>query len=172
MPNVRKYTKELLAPAVAQSVSIMEVMRRVGVRTWTGGSHNLIADRIREYGLDVSHFTGQGTNRGESHKGGAEKLPWRKVLVKNRVGRREHRFRLERAMIESGIPHVCALCGMEPVWSGKPLVFDIDHKNGDRLDNRRCNVRFLCPNCHSQTPTNGFGNTRICPGGGMVDTPS
>ncbi|MFD3863927.1 hypothetical protein ACFWUT_10345 [Streptomyces cyaneofuscatus] len=25
--------------------------------------------------------------------------------------------------------------------------------NGDRLDNRRENLRYLCPSCHSQTQT-------------------
>ena len=29
----------------------------------------------------------------------------------------------------------------------------IDHANGDGSDNRIENLRYLCPNCHSQTPT-------------------
>nr|WP_233435863.1 MULTISPECIES: HNH endonuclease [Streptomyces] len=38
------------------------------------------------------------------------------------------------------------------------LVLEIDHINGDRLDNRRENLRYLCPSCHSQTQT--FSNRR------------
>ena len=43
-------------------------------------------------------------------------------------------------------------------WRGKRLVLHVDHVNGINNDNRLPNLRFLCPNCHSQTPT--FGNRR------------
>lgn len=168
VPFKTKYTRELLAPLVGKSVSVAEVMRRIGMKKWTGGSHNLIQDRIRHYGLDTSHFTGSAWNH-KQVPGSPRKLIWREVLVLNRVGRKEHRFRLERAMLESGISHVCAICSMKPVWKRKPLVFAIDHINGDHLDNRPHNVRFLCPNCHSQTPTYGSHNASRSDGGTSVD---
>ena len=33
------------------------------------------------------------------------------------------------------------------------LVLHLDHINGKKFDHRLENLRFLCPNCHSQTPT-------------------
>ena len=52
-------------------------------------------------------------------------------------------------------------------WNGKPLVFDMDHIDGNSDNNLRENVRAVCPNCHSQTPTfkaknvrNGIKSTR------------
>ncbi|HET6908430.1 MAG TPA: HNH endonuclease [Mycobacteriales bacterium] len=50
-------------------------------------------------------------------------------------------------------PEVCALCGCDGSWNGRPLRLVIDHVNGDWLDNRIENLRFLCPNCHAQTST-------------------
>jgi hypothetical protein len=48
----------------------------------------------------------------------------------------------------------CSLFSIEnPVWAGQIIVLHLDHINGVRNDNRIENLRFLCPNCHSQTET-------------------
>jgi hypothetical protein len=47
----------------------------------------------------------------------------------------------------------CAICGMEPAWRGAPLIFVLDHIDGDATNHRRANVRMACPNCDSQLPT-------------------
>ena len=46
----------------------------------------------------------------------------------------------------------CLICGINE-WLGKPLILEFDHINGDHYDNAKHNVRYLCANCHSQTPT-------------------
>jgi hypothetical protein len=154
-----KYTKELLEPIVRESKSFAEVLRRLGVR-WNGGTQANLVRRIKLHELDTSHFLGQKRNRGVEHKGGNQKLHWAEILVidRRKINRKERVFRLREAMIESGIPYVCGTCGAPPEWMGKPLVLQIDHKNGNNLDNRPNNVRFGCPNCHSQTETFGAKN--------------
>lgn len=44
-------------------------------------------------------------------------------------------------------------CNIHSTWNEEPLVLDLDHTNGNSYDNRLENLRFLCPNCHSQTKT-------------------
>jgi hypothetical protein len=46
----------------------------------------------------------------------------------------------------------CEECGINE-WNGKPIVCELDHVNGNPEDHRLENLRVLCPNCHSQTPT-------------------
>ena len=49
--------------------------------------------------------------------------------------------------------HLCALCACPQRWQGQPLVFVLDHVEGDAENNRRENLRMVCPNCDSQLPT-------------------
>ena len=66
-------------------------------------------------------------------------------------------------MLRLGREHKCEICNQEPIWQNITLRLQIDHINGDRYDNRLENLRILCPNCHTQTPTYGFKGGRRRP---------
>lgn len=51
----------------------------------------------------------------------------------------------------------CEECGIES-WNAKPISFDLHHINGINDDHRLENLKILCPNCHSQTPSYKGGN--------------
>lgn len=146
-----KYTTETLAKAVADSFSIAAVLRELGIPL-AGGSQSHIKRRIINAGIDISHFTGQGHMKG---KQAAKRLAPEDILVLEEANKwKTKTVHLRRALLDIGRLHICEGCGIGSEYNGKPIVLEIDHINGRNYDNRAPNLRFLCPNCHSQQ-TNG-----------------
>ena len=46
----------------------------------------------------------------------------------------------------------CSFCKLDK-WFGHPITLEVDHEDGNNKNNARENLRALCPNCHSLTPT-------------------
>lgn len=151
----------MLTPIVKDCTSYAQVIRKLGLKI-SGGSQAFVKDKVILFGIDTTHFKGQGWSKGltiatsQSVKEQSNKirLSPKTVLRKNThyKGRT-----LRTAMLSVGIIYRCSECGRNPIWNGKPLKLHTDHINGNRRDNRRQNLRFLCPNCHQQTPTWGNG---------------
>jgi hypothetical protein len=53
----------------------------------------------------------------------------------------------------------CERCKINE-WDGEKLVLQVDHIDGDPDNNFPSNLRLLCPNCHSLTPTYKGGNKK------------
>lgn len=139
-------TDEALSEAVADSASLAEVLRKLGKKQ-AGGTQSHYKRRIKLLNLDISHFKSQGWNK--SGTSAIKKSP-EEILILRDFGGRAKPIQLRRALIEMGIPYICSKCECKAEWLGNPLVLDVDHINENWLDDRIENLRFLCPNCHSQ----------------------
>jgi hypothetical protein len=81
---------------------------------------------------------------------GREKTPLDILLT---PGRKQSRYHLKVRLLDEGLlEKKCALCGIIK-WQGKPLAFNLNHADGDRLNWALENLRMVCPNCDSQQET-------------------
>ena len=63
---MREYTKEWLEELCKTSYSYSEVLRKAG-RKPGGGSNETLKKKILQFGIDVSHFTGQHWRKSPNH---------------------------------------------------------------------------------------------------------
>ncbi len=148
MPKQRKWTDDGLIEAVQTSKSYRSVLIKNNLVP-AGGNYTQIKKRISELNLDTSHFTGKGWNTGGFTPVPAE--PLENLLVKNRS---VQSYKLKNKLFAAGIKkRECELCGWKIQSKDGRIPVELDHINGDRLDNRLKNLRILCPNCHSLQPT-------------------
>src|SRR5262249_62118165 len=120
--------REMLAKAVADSRSIREALKRLGLVP-AGGNYQSFHKAVRAFGIDMSHFTGQGHLRGKTHDYNTR--PLRAVL---RRGRLEYTHGLKRRLIVAGLkPRRCERCGLTE-WLGPPIPLELDPRDGDRTN--------------------------------------
>ena len=60
---------------------------------------------------------------------------------------------LKARLLREGYKEAKCECCERTEWLGEPIPLELDHINGDILDNSLENLRTLCPNCHAKTPT-------------------
>jgi 5-methylcytosine-specific restriction endonuclease McrA len=144
-------SKEDLQKLVSQSQTYSAILVCLGLCSKGSGNHHRLKQRIEEEGIDCSHIKG-GRQNNLGRKFRRDWIPLDKILVKNSAYTNRQRLKL-RLVKERLLVYKCAICGLIDEWMGKSLGLQLDHINGIFNDNRLENLRFLCPNCHSQSGT-------------------
>ena len=144
----RRWSGQQLNSAVKGSKSYRQVLNKLGLKE-AGGNYQQIKKYIKEYGFNISHFTGKAWNKGL--KGiGKPHLSLKSILVKNSS---YQSFKLKKRLFAAGIKQPkCEECGWAKTNIDGYLPLELDHINGVHTDNRLENLRVLCPNCHSLKP--------------------
>lgn len=145
---MRKITKEKLQKAILNSISIAEALKFLEMSISTG-NYRSFHKYIKEYELDTNHFKGQSHLKGKSRA----TFSLNEILVQNSNYAAISTLK-ERLVNSNLLEYKCygENCGISS-WHNRKLSLQLDHINGIHNDHRLENLRFLCPNCHSQTET-------------------
>lgn len=143
--NVWKISKETLIAFVKESTSFSDLLLKIGLIN-KGGNYKTVRQRLIEDKIDFSNIIHRHIVVPIPNK-----IPNEELFIENC---KHHRHIVKKAILrERLIINKCAICGQAPIWNNKPLSLVLDHVNGEPNDNRLENLRFLCPNCNSQTET-------------------
>ena len=154
--KIYELTDEQFVDLLKNSTAISEVLFKLGY-TVKGNSwgYSQVKQRMTDLNLDFSIFKGKKS----IYKNMVVKTVTPEMVLKDNC--KHARTVLRRCILKHDLlPYKCDICGITE-WNNKTLSLELDHINGKNNDNRLENLRFLCPNCHSQTSTYGSRNQQL-----------
>ena len=76
---------------------------------------------------------------------------WKQGIHDGKRGKLQTSNYIKRYVLEKQ-EDKCDECGLDK-WLGSSITLELEHIDGNSENNIEKNLRCLCPNCHSQTPT-------------------
>lgn len=148
-----------LTVLVAKATSIAEILRKLNFKVFNAYHYRKLKKRLQKSKIDFSHIP-QGLNSNIGRNFDNTTLTKDEALAKWFVKKTENLYCsgtnkiLKKFILKFHlIPYECSFCFNKGEWNDKKLMLQLDHKDGNSSDNQLSNLRFLCPNCHSQTET-------------------
>jgi hypothetical protein len=126
--DTRSWTNEQLIDAVKKSINMSDCLERLGLVP-NGGNFKSIRLYLKK--LDI--------------------IPgWKKKSRKRKNKTSNDRYLKRDLLIDGYIKNECEICHITD-WCNKPIVIELHHIDGNRMNNDLSNLQMLCSNCHSQT---------------------
>jgi 5-methylcytosine-specific restriction endonuclease McrA len=150
---LRKISKESLQDVLDSSTSLSNAINKIGIDGLKTYYIEILRERIQTENLSLDNMN---QNYFKSQRDNAGKLPHDQIFCRaSTVARSIVRRRI---IYENLIEYKCSECPIVDNYNGKKISLQLDHINGIRNDHRLENLRWLCPNCHSQQETS-FGKS-------------
>lgn len=144
------WTKEMVEEVVKRSYGFVECIRNLTGRKYKcGGDIKRLKKCILDYNIDISHFPPQHIRTSVGTKKFKPPISSKNIFVSNS---KFNPKTVHDRYMAINLPQNCCICGINE-WNKKPITLQLDHVNGNNKDCRIENLRWLCPNCHSQTET-------------------
>lgn len=157
MKTLSECSDNEIREAVKLSTSMGQVLDRLGIARHIGTNYVRCQSRISQLELSTTHFL-KIQNITKEH---FRKKPITDYLIKNQYICKSAVLK-KRLIAEGILKDECSQCKLT-TWQTVAIPLELDHINGDHFDNRLENLRLLCPNCHSLTPTHTGKNRRKKP---------
>lgn len=146
-------SSEKLQALLDKATSYVEVLKLLGLKAYTG-NHRTLKARIKKDNLSLNLIDENRKSFFKQHMSKLSekiRLSEKDIFVENSelYPSSVRRFLLKHNLID----YKCGECSIVDIYNNRPIKLQLDHINGINSDNRLQNLRWLCPNCHSQTET-------------------
>lgn len=137
-----KLSKEEFENVIKKYTTMADILRHFNLKN--EGNRITINKRIIEDNIDTSHFCSSSKEKPLEDNN--------ELFVIQETYKRMNKTLVSTLLKNNIFEYKYKNCGITE-WNNNRLTLELDHINGNNCDNRIENLRFLCPNCHSQTDT-------------------